>query len=104
MLLSGSVLLAALAWLLTRPPGDPGSRLPWPVLMLILAVGITLFVIGRQNSLAAAAVAAAACGRLSTSPRPALLASVALAAAGLFVALHERAGLASTMTLVVVLR
>lgn len=104
VLLTGSVLLAALAWLLTGPPDNPGSRpVRWPVLMLVLAVGITLFVIGRQNSLAAAAVAAAACGRLSTSPRPAILASVALAAAGLFVALHERAGLASTMTLIVVL-
>jgi len=65
---------------------DP--RNPWPGITLALA--IALFVVGGPGWLAAPAVAAAICGRYSSTPVPAVVGAVACSGTGLIlVALHD---------------
>lgn len=65
---------------------DPGPQpTPWLILAIILALAIALFVAGGKSGdwIPALAVAGAMCGRYSSTPVPAIIVSVACAAAGL---------------------
>lgn len=64
----------------------PGAQpTPWFVLFVILALGIAIFVTGGKSGvwIPVLAFAAAMCGRYSTTPAPAIIASAACAFAGL---------------------
>ncbi len=65
---------------------DPGAQpTPWLILAIILVLAIVLFVVGGKSGdwIPALAFAAAMCGRYSSTPVPAIIVSVACAAAGL---------------------
>src|SRR5215475_7951454 len=67
----------------------PGSQpTPWPILLVILALAIALFVVGGKSGdwIPALAFAAALCGRYSATPVPAIVASAACAVTGLVMA------------------
>ena len=67
----------------------PGAqRTPWLVLAIILVLAIALFVAGGKSGdwIPALALAAAMCGRYSSTPVPAIVASAACAGAGLAMA------------------
>jgi two-component system sensor histidine kinase DesK len=69
-------------------PARPSAAgiVPWGWLAIIVALAITVFVIGEsQNSLTILAVAAAACGRFSATTRPAIFGAASCAIAGLVV-------------------
>jgi two-component system, NarL family, sensor histidine kinase DesK len=67
---------------------------PWPVLLIVVALGIALFAVGGISWLASLAVSAGVCGRYSRMPAPAVASAAACAAAGLAVAMvqHYRSG------------
>ena len=68
---------------------SPGAqRIPWLVLAVILVLAIALFVAGGKSGdwIPALAFAAAMCGRYSSTPVPAIVASAACAGAGLAMA------------------
>lgn len=95
-LFTGSLVFVLLTWVFAF--GEPGSApVPWPALVLILALGISIFVVGRENFLTVLAVAAAACGRFSATPRPAMLAGTVCALAGLIVAVRTDASFGATL-------
>jgi two-component system, NarL family, sensor histidine kinase DesK len=81
----GAVVLAALiCWRVSSR--EMGSYpVPWLSLALILALGIALFAVGGANWIATLAVTAAAFGRYSQTPAPALIGATACGAAGLTV-------------------
>jgi two-component system, NarL family, sensor histidine kinase DesK len=82
----GSVVLCGLVcWRLTRqrPVGQP---VPWLLLGVVLALGITLFALGGANWLGPLAVTAAVFGLSSQTPVPALIGATACGVAGLTVA------------------
>jgi len=89
-LVIGSVVLAGLVcWRLTSREIS-SHPIPWLSLAVILALGIALFAIGGANWIAALAVTAAAFGRYSQSPRPAVIGAAACGIAGLTVSVvHE---------------
>jgi hypothetical protein len=58
---------------------------PWPSLAVILALGVALFAFGGTNWIAVLAVTAAAFGRYSRSPAPAVIGATACGVAGLTV-------------------
>jgi len=102
-LFSGSLVFILLTSIFAIAPGPPGARpVPWVALAGILALGIALFVVGKENYLTVLAVAAAACGRFSATPRPAVIAAVASSAAGLVVAVRTDAGFGNTVALIIV--
>ena len=71
-LFSGSLVFVVLTWIYAVAPGPPGAQpVPWVPLAVILGLGIAIFIVGRENFLTVLAVAAAACGRFSSTPRPA---------------------------------
>lgn len=68
---------------------DPGAqRTPWLILAIILVLAIALSVAGGKSGdwIPALAFAAAMCGRYSSTPVPAIIASVACAGAGVAMA------------------
>ena len=100
---SGSLIFVLLTSTFAIAPGPPGAGpVPWVALMAILALGIAIFIVGQENFLIVLAVAAAACGRFSATPRPALVASVACIAAGFVVATHTNAGFGNTLAMLII--
>jgi two-component system, NarL family, sensor histidine kinase DesK len=84
-LVIGSVVLAGLVcWRVTSREVS-SHPIPWLSLAVILALGVALFAIGGANWIAALAVTAAAFGRYSQSPRPAVIGATACGIAGLIV-------------------
>ncbi len=81
----GAVALAALVcWRVSSR--ELGSHpAPWLALAVILALGVGLFAVGGANWIGALAVTAAAFGRYSKTPVPAVVGAVACGAAGLIV-------------------
>jgi two-component system sensor histidine kinase DesK len=81
----GAAVLAALVcWRVSSR--ELGSHpAPWLVLAVILALGVGLFAVGGANWIATLAVTAAAFGRYSRTPAPAVVGAVACGAAGLAV-------------------
>jgi two-component system, NarL family, sensor histidine kinase DesK len=99
---TGSIVFIGLV-LATLRPGPPDTdRAPWPRLILILALGISLFVVGRQSSLTALVVAAAVCGRFTATQRPARLAALACMITGLVVAVQDNLGWGNTVSVILV--
>ena len=81
------VLLGLIVWKVWV--NDPGPQpTPWLILAIILALAVALFVASGKSGdwIPALAVAGAMCGRYSSTPVPAIIVSVACAAAGLAVA------------------
>jgi two-component system sensor histidine kinase DesK len=102
-LVGGSIAFAALAWIFVVGTGPPGDQpVPWIPLMVILALGIALFIVGKENWLAVLAVAAAACGRYSGTVRPAMVGAVACALAGLVVAIRADLGFGGSLAAIVI--
>jgi two-component system sensor histidine kinase DesK len=108
LLVPGTVIFTVLAsWIAVfRAPGtwapDAGQTVPRAWLCVIVALGIALFAAGQLNWLAELAVAAAACGRFSATPRPAILGASACAVAGLGVALWKDFSYGGTLAVMAV--
>jgi len=99
---SGSIVFIGLV-LATLRPGPPSSRQPpWPRLLLILGLGISLFVVGKQSWLTALVVAAAVCGRFTATQRPARVAALASMITGLVVAAQDNLGWGNTVSVILV--
>ncbi len=83
--LTGAAVLAALVcWRVSSR--EMGSYpVPWLSLGVILALGIALFAVGGANWIATLAVTAAAFGRYSQTPAPAVIGATACGVAGLTV-------------------
>jgi two-component system sensor histidine kinase DesK len=99
----GSLVFVVLTWIYAVAPGPPGAQpVPWVPLAVILGLGIAIFIVGRENFLTVLAVAAAACGRFSSTPRPAIIAATACALAGFVVAVRTSAGFGNTVSLIAI--
>lgn len=84
--LAGAVALTGLVlWSIHAGDGIPEVA-PWPLVAVILALAIALYVAGGQGWLGALAVAGAVCGRFSRTPGPAAAGAVACSVTGLVVA------------------
>ena len=84
--LGAAVLAALVCWRVSSR--ELGSHpAPWLVLAVILALGVGLFAVGGANWIATLAVTAAAFGRYSRTPTPAVVGAVACGAAGLAVSI-----------------
>ena len=102
-LFGGSLVFVILTWIFAVAPGPPGAQpVPWLALALILCLGVAVFLVGQENFLTVLAVAAAACGRFSRSPQPAVIAAVVCAVAGCVVAVRTNAGFGNTAALIAV--
>lgn len=102
-LFSGSLVFVVLTWIYAVAPGPPGAQpVPWVPLAVILGLGIAIFIVGRENFLTVLAVAAAACGRFSSTPRPAVIAATACALAGFVIAVRTSAGFGNTVSLIAI--
>jgi len=79
--------VALVLWQLNAADLDP-QRTPWAALLVIVALAISLVVLGGKdgNWVPALAIAAAVCGRSGRTPWPAIAGSAACAIAGLVVA------------------
>jgi two-component system, NarL family, sensor histidine kinase DesK len=86
-------LVVLIIWRINVTDARP-EHTPWLALLVILALAITLFVIGGLSWLATLAVAAAICGRFSRTPILAAAGAAACVVAGLVVALvhHDQSG------------
>lgn len=108
LLVPGTVIFTVLAsWIAVfRAPGagapDAGQTVPRAWLCVIVVLAIALFATGQLNWLAELAVAAAACGRFSVTPRPAILGASACALAGLGVAQWKDVGYGATLAVIAV--
>ena len=107
VLVPGTVVFTVLAcWIaIFRAPGasaPAGRSVPWAWLCVIVALGIALFAAGQLNWLTELAVASAACGRFSVTPRPAILGASACALAGLGVAQWKDFGYGATLAVIAV--
>jgi two-component system, NarL family, sensor histidine kinase DesK len=91
LLLAGALaFIGLLAWLVTSTHVVAPQRVPWPLLAVILALGIALYLAeGRENWLIVLVLAAAACGRFSATARPAVTGAVTCGAAGLALAVAD---------------
>ncbi len=78
------------------------AHVPWVWLALIVALGITLFVLGGDSWLGPLAVAAAMCGRFSRTSRPAVLAAAICAMTGIAVAAAGHYNFGNTVSAVVI--
>jgi two-component system sensor histidine kinase DesK len=97
-LLPGSLIFLMLTWrALVRPPGVTGP-VPWGWLGATLALAIALYAVGAMNWFVVLAVAAAACGRYTATPRPAIAGAVICGAAGLVTAVVEHASYGNALT------
>ncbi len=102
-LFGGSIVFAALAWFFVVGTGPPGDMpVPWIPLIVIVGLGITLFIVGKENWLAVLAVTAAACGRYSGTARPAMFGAIACALAGLVVAIRTDLGFGGSLAAIVI--
>lgn len=103
VLLSGTITFIVISGVFGIAPTAPTLRSPpWGALTLIVALGITLFVVGGMNWLAVLAVAAGSCGRFASSRWPAVASSVACAGAGFYVAITDHIGIGSTFAAIVI--
>jgi two-component system, NarL family, sensor histidine kinase DesK len=85
--LIGAVVLAGLVCWRVSSRELGSHQAPWLALAVILALGIALFAVGGANWIATLAVTAAAFGRYSQTPVPAVVGAIACGAAGLIVSI-----------------
>jgi two-component system sensor histidine kinase DesK len=100
--LLGAVALAALVVGPIATRDLTQSMMPLPMAAVILALAITLFVIGGDNWLGVIAVGAAMCGRLSASMWPAIAGASACVIAGLVVIAVRHLPTGDTFSVIVV--
>jgi two-component system sensor histidine kinase DesK len=81
----GAAVLAGLVCWRLNSRGMGSNPAPWLSLAVILALGVALFALGGTNWIAVLAVTAAAFGRYSRSPAPAVIGATACGVAGLTV-------------------
>lgn len=105
-MLVGSVAFIGLAAQLILRPGFSYGRAcptPWLRLAVIMALGITLFIVGGGEPwLVILALTAATWGSFTATGRPATFGALACAAAGLTVAVQDRYGLGDTAVVIIV--
>jgi two-component system, NarL family, sensor histidine kinase DesK len=102
-LFGGSVVFAVLTWIFVVGTGPPGDKpVPWIPLIVIVGLGITLFIVGKENWLAVLAVTAAACGRYSGTARPAMFGASVCAVAGLVVAIRTDLGFGGSLAAIAI--
>lgn len=102
-LLSGTVVFVIVTYVFALLPSAPTLRpAPWAAITAILALTITLFVVGGPNWLAVLAVGAGCCGRFSRTAAPALAASAACAVAGSGVAVTHHVGYGATFAAIAI--
>jgi hypothetical protein len=88
-MLAGSVAFVGLViTLVLLRPARPG-RADWAVLVVTVGLGLALFIVGGEASLVILALAAAACGSFTRTPRPAIAGAIVCGAAGLGVAVAD---------------
>jgi two-component system, NarL family, sensor histidine kinase DesK len=88
-MLAGSVAFVGLVvTLVLLRPARPG-RADWAVLVVTVGLGLALFTVGGEASLVILALAAAACGSFTRTPRPAIAGAIVCGAAGLGVAVAD---------------
>jgi two-component system, NarL family, sensor histidine kinase DesK len=98
---SASLVFIGLVLTMVRPVPftDPA---PWAKLVPILALGISLFVVGRQSWVTALIVAAAVCGRFTATPRPAMVAAAACIVTGFVIAVQGNFAFGNTLSVIIV--
>src|SRR5580693_3701397 len=97
ILVGGVVFLLVTGYLLVAPTPRPG-RVPWPLLILNVALAVFLFILGGSESfLVIPAIAAAACGRFACTDPPAAFGAITCGAAGLLVAVHNHFSLGNAV-------
>jgi two-component system, NarL family, sensor histidine kinase DesK len=102
-LLAGTVVFVTVTYVFGFLPSAPTLRpAPWVAISAILGLAITLFIVGGPDWLAVLAIAAGCCGRFGRTPAPAVIASVACAVAGSFVAVIDHAGYGGTFAAIVI--
>ena len=99
---TGALAMVGLAvW--TMSSTDAATRhVPWLALAPILALGITLFVLGGDRWLGPLAIAAALWGRFASTARPAVFASAACALTGILVATLNHYAFGTAVSAVVI--
>jgi two-component system, NarL family, sensor histidine kinase DesK len=101
ILVGGAVVMAGLSlWALVFTDLGPPS-VPWPLTGALLALGITLFVLGGDRWLGALAVAAAMCGRLSQT-NVAVPGVAACTATGIALSAHNHYSFGNAVATIVV--
>ncbi|MGH3301860.1 MAG: sensor histidine kinase [Streptosporangiaceae bacterium] len=103
-LVSGSPVFAVAFYIFVMAqPGVPVLR-PTSVVAIPLIGGmaVAMFIVGGMNWLACLAVGAASGGRFGRTPWPAVVSSVACAAAGFYIAVADNVGLGTTFAAVVI--
>ncbi len=102
-LLVGSVVFAVVAYAFWLAPGAPAVRpAPWVAITGIIALAVALVAVGGMNWLTVLAVAAGTCGRFSRTFWPAMLSSLACAAAGFGVAVAGDAAFGATLAATII--
>jgi two-component system, NarL family, sensor histidine kinase DesK len=102
-LVVGSVIFPVAFYVFGLAPGAALLRpAEWVVTTLLVGLAVALFVVGGVNWLACLAVGAAAGGRIGRTAWPAVVSSLACAAAGFYIAVADNLGIGTTFAAVVI--